>query len=185
MSQPRRRRRRRRRGGDRSGQPRKPEGESQRQGVEREQAPRSSRRGRGRKGRTRQRGERPAPPLSSEDIVRGGPKKPPKHLTAPHDGTTLEQVIGDLQSQWGVPQHPQEYRITVKVADERDGRERTLVEEIQDPEKDQTDAEQAGKPKREKAPAAPRIGSASAQVESGQPNGRKRGSRRRRRGRKR
>ncbi|MDQ3987411.1 MAG: hypothetical protein M3280_13050, partial [Actinomycetota bacterium] len=63
-------------------------------------------------------------------------------------------MIGDLQTKWGVPQHPQEYRITVKVADEREGRERTLVEEIQDPEKDQTDAEQAGKPKREKAPAA-------------------------------
>ncbi|MDQ3986688.1 MAG: hypothetical protein M3280_09350, partial [Actinomycetota bacterium] len=71
----------------------------------------------------------------------------------------------------------------VKVADEREGRERTLVEEIQDPEKDQTDAEQAGKPKREKAPAAPRITSAAA-GESTQPSGRRRRSRRRRRGKK-
>ena len=72
-------------------------------------------------------------------------------MTAPADGQTLEGIIGELQSQYGVPQYPQEYRITIKVADEKDSRgEQTVVEERRDPESDKTEG-----PRREKAPAAP------------------------------
>jgi hypothetical protein len=42
----------------------------------------------------------------------------PDRLTAAPDGQSLEEVIGELQSVWGVPQYPQEYRLTIKVADE-------------------------------------------------------------------
>ena len=50
------------------------------------------------------------------------PRERPETLTLPPDGTTLEAVIGDLQSEWGVPQYPQEFRITLKVAEDRDAR---------------------------------------------------------------
>lgn len=99
------------------------------------------------------------------------------------DGTTLEQLIGELQSNWGVPESPQEFRITVRVAEDRENRgERTveLAEDLQDPE--EATPEDAGRPRREKAPAAPRMGGASADREQA-PGRRKRGRRRRRGGR--
>jgi hypothetical protein len=182
MSQPRRRRRRKR------GAPRPPEGQSKKQKrsqPQRDRAPEASssrrrrRRGRGGQGRG---GQTRKSPASSEDLVRA-PKKPrPETLTGPHDGTTLEQVIGDLQSEWGVPQHPQEYRLVFKVPEEKEGGRApglTATEEVVDPPDEQTDAD---KPRREKAPAAPRItGSGNDKTPQATTSRKKRGRRRRKR----
>ena len=191
MSQPRRRRRRGRRKPNRSGDANKREAvekscsESEDKPAAQRAGSRSRRSGRGRRGRTRGRDAGKASPKSSEDLVRGDPKRPPATLTAPHDGTTLEQVIGELQSEHGVPQHPQEYRITLKVADERGGGGSTIVEEKVDAT-EKTEIPPGGipdqKPRREKAPAAPRIGSSAAEAEEpGKSASKKRRSRRRRR----
>jgi len=73
-------------------------------------------------------------------------------LTAPADGQTLEGIIGELQSQYGVPQYPQEYRITIRVADDKDSRpEPSPVEE----RKREAPPTNSDGPRREKAPAAP------------------------------
>jgi hypothetical protein len=85
-------------------------------------------------------------------------------MTAPPDGTTLEEVIGELQSVWGVPQYPQEFRITLKVADEREPRaERAAaVDDLPDQKSDEARPSlDTTSPRREKAPAAPRVGSAA------------------------
>jgi hypothetical protein len=191
MSQPRRRRRSRRRrgsgGGSGSQNQKQAAGQNQSK-VVREQAPGASGR-RSSRGRRRGRGgAQVKSPASSEDLVRAEPKPVPGQLTAPHDGTTLDEVIADLQSDWGVPQHPQEYRITLKVAEERDGRAEgaTIVEERQDPKSDQTPPEEAGlgRPKREKAPAAPRITGDGEEATAAKSTSRKRSRRRRRRGRR-
>jgi hypothetical protein len=122
--------------------------------------------------------------MSSEDLVRGPVKERPAVLMREPDGTTLEQLIGELQSNWGVPEFPQEFRITVKVAEDRESRgERTveLAEDLQDPE-ESPPPEDEGRPRREKAPAAPRIGTGGTEREQA-PAGRRRGRRRRRGGR--
>ena len=169
MSQPRRRRRRGRRGGKGS----QPQGQSNKETV-RETASgapagdkgqarsKSSRRRRGR-GRAGGGGRQTSgSPKSSEDLVRALPKERPETLTAPPDGQTLEGVIGDLQSTWGVPPYPQEYRIILKVAEEKEARsdagngqsqsrgstERPAREQASDQPSEQG-------PRREKAPAAP------------------------------
>jgi hypothetical protein len=180
MSQPRRRRRRRRRGGgseraDHQEQPRAAGEQSQSQAN-----PRSKRRRR-RRGRRGSAERPPASPGSSEDLVRALPTDRPDTLTAPHDGVTLEEVIGDLQSSWGVPQYPQEYRLTIKVAEEKDAR--TVEPSVsldsqakQRAEEGQAPAGAGEGPIREKAPAPPLL------RESALPS---RGSRRRKRGRRR
>ena len=106
--------------------------------------------------------------------------------------------MGELQSEWGVPQSPQEFRITLRVADERPrgGGPTAVVEERGDPE-DSGELADAGTPgpaqegseesgarvRREKAPAAPRVGAAEGSAEEGGETRRKRRrSRRRRRG---
>jgi hypothetical protein len=127
-----------------------------------------------------------ASPKSSEDLVRAAPRQRPATLTAPHDGQTLEQVIGDLQSEWGVPQYPQEYRITLRVADERDVRpERATTEEA----KADGTAERVARPgssaspRRERAPAMRvALGEESQSTREKAPGRRRRGRRRRRRG---
>jgi len=113
--------------------------------------------------------------------VRGPKRKRPETLTLPPDERRLEEIIGSLQSEMGVPQNPQEYRLTIKVAEERDsgnGRSQRSTESqgVGDGGDD--------KPKREKAPAAPRMGGSEepgAQREKA-PSSRRRRSRRRRRG---
>jgi hypothetical protein len=148
------------------------------------QAPENQKRSRRRKGRGRA-AVRPSP-ASSEELVRAETKLDRSDLTAVSDGRTLEGVIGELQSTWGVPQNPQEYRITLKVAEEREGRgERVAIEEVREevPVKRKAAGDQ---PRREKAPAAPRIGSGMAGAEPDEPAAplrRKRARRRRRRGR--
>jgi hypothetical protein len=117
-------------------------------------------------------------------------------LSRPPDGITLEQIVGELQSELGVPQSPQEFRITLKVADDkpRGGGPTAVVEERSDPEDPEELAEagadspvateEAGAGvRREKAPAAPRVGAAEGAGEQGDaPRKKRRRSRRRRRG---
>jgi hypothetical protein len=105
----------------------------------------------------------------------GPARERPATLTAPPDGTTLEGVIGELQSKWGVPQNPQEFRITLRVAEDSRGTP-AVAEEREEPSEGRVPGEEDARPKREKAPAAPRIG-ASGQERPGR--------RRRRRGRRR
>jgi hypothetical protein len=187
MSQQPRRRRRKRRG--RGGQGRKPQQQqepaSQRsQGDPSKQQPKAeggSRRRR-RRGRSRSRGggERSATPAkSSEEIVRAPDRKRPDTLMLPPDDRRLEDIIGSLQSEMGVPQNPQEYRLTVKVAEERDNNNRSH----RPSEVKTSNGDSEGKPKREKAPAPPTVGSSDApSAQREKAPSRKRRSRRRRRG---
>jgi hypothetical protein len=177
MSQPRRKRRRRRKGGgtERAGQQEQPRPAGQQ--PKSQPNPKSKRRRRrGRRGRAE---GQPASPGSSEDLVRALPTDRPDTLTAPHDGVTLEEVIGDLQSSWGVPQYPQEYRLTIKVAEEKEAKtvEPSVSLDSQARQRAEEGRAPAGAgegPIREKAPAPPLL------RESAPPSG---GSRRRRRGR--
>lgn len=179
MSQPRRKRRRRRRGGtERAGHQEQPRPASEQPKSQTNPRSRRRRRRRGRRGKA----ERPpASPGSSEDLVRALPTERPDQLTAPHDGVTLEEVIGDLQSSWGVPQYPQEYRLTIKVAEEREAKASEPSVSLDSQAKQRAEEGQAPAgpgegPIREKAPAPPLL------RESAPPP---RGPRRRRRGRRR
>src|SRR5438874_6961339 len=58
-------------------------------------------------------------PRTLEEVVRAAAGPRPTAMTGTADGQRLEEIIGDLQSEWGVPQYPQEYRLTVKVAEDR------------------------------------------------------------------
>lgn len=189
MSQPRRRRRRGRRGGQGSGG--QPKQEATRNRVEGQASERTERSGRSRRRRGRSRSgsiREASSPRSSEDLVRALPRERPETLTAPPDGQTLEAIIGDLQSTWGVPPYPQEYRITVKVAEDRDHRPDSATGDNGATEKphqgpaSQPTREKAlsgnPQPRREKAPAAPGLASGGAQ-RGGAPKKRRR---RRRRG---
>jgi len=116
--------------------------------------------------------------------VRALPRERPTNLTAPPDGTILEEVIGDLQSEWGVPQYPQEYRITLKVAEEKDGRAEKTVsaeEAVKDAAEDARAPAIEGGPRREKAPSL-RAAAGNGSVREKAPRRRRRGRRRRRRG---
>ncbi|MEA2506488.1 MAG: hypothetical protein QOH48_1106 [Actinomycetota bacterium] len=182
MSPPRRRRRRRGRGDQpESASAKQPEGQQQAQ-PGREPAGRSRSRGRrrSRSGAPRQ----SSSPFLSEDLVRALPKERPATLTGPPDGQTLEKLIGDLQSEWGVPQYPQEYRITIKVADERDVRSERPASNDRPAtlEPHAHSGGEPGMPKREKAPAAPRVGATGTAEREAAPK-RRRGRRRRRKGR--
>lgn len=162
MSQPRRRRRRGRKrgsgtGGSGSGAPQEPRRET----VQQSSGPQSSSRRRRRRGRGGGRG-RTSSPKSSEDLVRALPKQRPETLTAPPDGQKLEDLIGELQSTWGVPQYPQEFRITIRVAADRD-RSRGESSGPRDQAPPQVDgvgtdaAATSDAPKREKAPSPQRL----------------------------
>ena len=187
MSQQPRRRRRKRRG--RGGQGKKPQQQQQESASQRSQGERSQqqpkaeggsrrRRRRGR-GRSRGGGERSITPAkSSEDIVRAPDRKRPDTLMLPADDRRLEDIIGSLQSEMGVPQNPQEYRLTVKIAEERDNSNRShkpaevkapTVSRMASPEREGTGTAQR---RRRRCPAAQREKAPS----------RKRRSRRRRRG---
>ena len=177
MSQPRRRRRRRRKPGSSSDQSAPSEQKQQKQQQSGQQQPAASAgRRRRRRGRPRGEGKRPASPKSSEDLVRNGPKQRPGTLTAPADGQTLEGIIGELQSHYGVPQYPQEYRITIKVADERDQRPDPPSTDDRKPD---TGPKRNG-PKREKAPSAPVLLRDGADASSSGNKKRRRGRRGRR-----
>lgn len=186
MSQPRRRRRRRKKGGQAAPRTDAQGGQNKTVREQTPQASSASRRSRRRRrrgaGGTRENAM--VSPSSSEDIVAGRSKPAASDLADAPDDTTLEQVIGDLQSEWGVPNSPQEFRITIKVADKE--RTRAPVDPNQNggngraPATKAEPAQGEDRPKREKAPAAPRIVS-GADEEDGAPKRRKRGRRRRRR----
>jgi hypothetical protein len=181
MSERSRRRRRRRRtssGGE--GQRRVERETPEGQPVAREQASSiSGRSRRRRRGRSRTGGERTGSPKSSEDLVRALPRERPTTLTAPADGQTLEGLIGELQSEYGVPQYPQEYRITLKVAEERGSAERPAPEEGDARVAPPPTVPGNGSPRREKAPAMNAGEPAREQTPGAAP--RKRSRRRRRR----
>lgn len=85
--------------------------------------------------------------------------------TLPPDGTDLDELIGALQSEYGVPATPQEYRLIIKVP---------APEEHTDPSLEV------------KAPApAAQSGETEPEVPAEPPTARQRPSRRRRRGRRR
>ena len=115
--------------------------------------------------------------------MRALPGDRPTTLTAVPDGTTMEEVVGDLQSELGVPQYPQEYRLTLKVAEERDLRAEKTVS-ADDAVKDAADDSQApaieGAPRREKAPSL-RAATGAGPAREAAPKRRRRGGRRRRR----
>jgi hypothetical protein len=183
MSERSRRRRRRRRGGPSSD----PERETpQGQPVAREQAPAAGRSRRRRRGRPRgQERKVTSSPKSSEDLVRALPRERPATLTAPADGQTLEGLIGDLQSEYGVPQYPQEYRITLKVAEERERGDRSHQDEpVARAAPPPPPAATNGGPRREKAPSMrTAVGGEDATGDQSAAAPRKRSRRRRRRGR--
>jgi hypothetical protein len=170
MSQPRRRRRRRRRGG--GGQP-QPTESGARPAEEQAATPEGRAQGKSRRRRRRGRsGREQQGPRSLEEVVRAVRGPQPEKLTADPDGQTLEGVIGDLQSIWGVPQYPQEYRITLKVAEEKSASGSTNGRSSEPGPNGIT---------RERAPAAPRVGPAPG---SGEPVAREKAPRRRRRSRR-
>ncbi|MFN2587329.1 MAG: hypothetical protein ABR613_04315 [Actinomycetota bacterium] len=180
MSQPRRRRRRRRK----PSEPSKPSADAQqvREQASQLDASRSSS-SRSRSRRRRRRGGEPqiASPKSSEDLVRALPRERPPRLTAPPDGQSLEAIIGELQSNFGVPAYPQEYRITIKVAEEK---QVTPAGNGAASSRAPTAPPEAG-PRREKAPAAPRVapeGSGEVEVPAEKAARRRRSRRRRGRG---
>jgi hypothetical protein len=181
MSQPRRRRRRRRRSGGTGEQPKQSGKQQIRRESARQDAPpqRRTRRRRGRRGKQAE----SRSPSSSEDLVRALPKERPASLSLPPDGQSLDEIIGELQSVWGVPQYPQEYRITIKIQEDRDrGDQSTVVEELSDPEQGRAPGD-TDVPIREKAPAAPLMRSRSQSGDGGVR--REKAPRRRRRSRRR
>ena len=167
MSEPRRRRRRRRRGAPRTEAPRPTEQAAPPSDGASQQASRGRRRRRRRGGR----GAGSPGPRTLEEVEQAIKGPTPSELTAPADGQKLEEIIGDLQSRWGVPQYPQEYRITLKVADE------PKAQPAPPP------SSENGGVTRERAPAAPRVGPQSNEggVKREKAPGRRRRSRRGRR----
>ena len=101
-------------------------------------------------------------------------------MTRPPDGTMLEDVIRDLQSQWGVPQYPQEYRLTIKVAEEKDQKVEVAADRT-DPQ-DATTRTNGEGPVREKAPSVAALRGDAPERESAAPRKRRRRGRRRRGG---
>jgi hypothetical protein len=172
MSQPRRRRRRgrRRQGGDGTRSTRAAKAADSNEAVA---DPQRSGRSRRRRRRRPAPDKQPEAPQTLEDVVRAAAHRPTEGTTAPDDGRKLEDVIGELQSKWGVPQYPQEFRITVKVADERSESRPTDEPAV-------TEVGPNGV-KRERAPAAPRVAPPSG-AERGV--GREQAPRRRRRTRR-
>lgn len=177
MSAQRRRRRRRRRGGgsgSSNGGASNGGGKDRSQQNQQQGRSRSDDGGRGggrrkRRKRSRRGGER----ITFERLMASYKPQPDTLMLEP-DGQDLDQIIGELQSVWGVPQYPQEYRITIRVAEERQQRSGGN----QAPKPAPTPATGPTGVQRERAPAAPRVGSPTS--EGGGSKRRKR--RRRRRG---
>jgi hypothetical protein len=117
---------------------------------ERESQPAIRRRGSGRGSGTRE-----------TSVLESMSSLPTSLITLPPDGTDLDDLIGALQSEYGVPATPQEYRLIIKVP--------AAEEPHTDPSLEVKPLEPAAEPEPEAAP----------------PVSRQRPSRRRRRGRRR
>lgn len=87
---------------------------------------------------------------SSEDLVRSFAAPKRAELEGAGDDTTLEEVIGELQSAHGVPRYPQEFRIVIRVAESGNGRS-PRTEEPSEP-KTAPSSPQPDALRREKAP---------------------------------
>lgn len=107
-------------------------------------------------------------------------KETPTLLTEAPDDTVLEDVIGDLQSSWGVPQYPQEYRITIKVAEKGSSGNGGSAGSPAPAERSE---ERSDGPKREKAPSPARM-AARSNGDAPRESAPRRRSRRRGRGRR-
>jgi hypothetical protein len=163
------RRRRRRRSGRAEGAPREAPQAPKASPPEGDGSASRKRSRRRRKGGRRTAGEpRPASPLTLDDVI-SSIRGTPDRLTAPPDGQRLEEVIGELQSIWGVPQYPQEYRLTIKVAEEGTRAAAPANGVTKGP----------NGVTRERAPAAPRVAAGSSETA-----GRSKTTRRRRRARR-
>ena len=170
MSQQRRRRRRRKgRGGE------GPLGEGQKQASSGSEAAPSRRR----RGRRRRKGRAVSGPRTLEEVIDALAPRPEGDLTLPEDDLDLDDVIGSLQAKWGVPVYPQEYRITIKVADDKNGTAAGKSSPRSGSEREGLRPAAAGIT-REKAPAAPRIPHADADRGEGGGGPRRRRRRRRR-----
>jgi hypothetical protein len=185
MPEPRRRRRRGRRGRGSSGRTGGAQEREQAQPQASSDAPQRQRSGPpsdGARKRRRRRGGRsggggnggiPSPKLS-EDLFRLLTEEEPRRVgMLEPDGTDLDELIGELQSTWGVPQYPQEYRITLKVAD------RQSAPAANDEPKQERRQQNPNSPKREKAPSVARMTSNDPNAGDRPPK-----RRRRRRGRR-
>lgn len=181
MSQQPRKRRRRRRGGSGSGGSSN-EGSGRDQQQRQAQTSQGSQPGDGaggggrRKKRRRRRGPGGArPERATFEQLMASYRPQLDQLTLDPDGQDLDEIIGELQSVWGVPQYPQEYRITIKVAEERGGNHRPKAPK-------QPASTSSSGVQREKASAAPRIGGATGSEASQDAPLRKRRRRRRKGG---
>ena len=74
--------------------------------------------------------------------------RPAQLTTLPPDGTVLEELIGAMQSEYGVPTTPQEYRLVIKVPAPEEPTDPNLeakpVAVRPEPEVDTEDEEEAG-----------------------------------------
>jgi hypothetical protein len=172
MSQP--RRRRRRRGSRRGGGAKPPRGDQQKQAVSGGEAAPTGRRRR----RRRRRGRAPSGPRTLEEVIDGLAPRPEGALTLPEDELDLDDIIGSLQAKWGVPVYPQEYRLTIKVADDKNGTAAGKSASRGGAEREGIRPGAAGIP-REKAPAAPRMPRDDAGEDDGGGGSRRRRRRRR------
>ncbi len=75
--------------------------------------------------------------------------RPVQLQTLPPDGTVLEELIGAMQSEYGVPTTPQEYRLIVKTP---------VPEEQTDPSIDLKSATPAPPPEEQTQASGPRAG---------------------------
>ncbi|HVL64540.1 MAG TPA: hypothetical protein VM573_05145 [Actinomycetota bacterium] len=167
MTEPRRRRRKRRRGAG-EGRPSEP--------TAAKSQPETT--GTRRRRRRRRGGDRSGPQTATLESILAGYRTPrDAPLTRDPDGQDVDEIIRELQSEYGVPLYPQEYRITIKVAEEKNGRAAAVVER-QDADPQQVRRGPTGAV-REKAPAPPRVGSEDAEEQRSPKRRRRRGRKRR------
>ncbi|MGH2772923.1 MAG: hypothetical protein ACRDIU_07300 [Actinomycetota bacterium] len=89
---------------------------------------------------------KPGPPRAERrSAIEAMSSKPSKVTTLPPDGTVLEDLIEDLQNEYGVPSTPQEFRLVVRVASGDDPKEAMVETEPPDIEEplDHGEAQQA------------------------------------------
>ncbi|HVF12916.1 MAG TPA: hypothetical protein VNA87_07515 [Actinomycetota bacterium] len=112
-------RRRRGRRGPRPDQPAKPQSQGQQQTGARPGGRRRRRRGSGG-------GE----PTGFAAAVKEMSFRQATLQTLPDDGQVLDEVIGDLKTEYGVPATPQEYRLFIKIPVAEEASEKVAVEAV-------------------------------------------------------
>ena len=85
--------------------------------------------------RLSRRGRRPAAPrIERKSAIESMSSRPAKVTTLPPDGTVLEDLIEDLQNEYGIPSTPQEFRLVVRVATGDESKEAMVETEPPDVE---------------------------------------------------